>query len=75
MRRDAGLEAQRAPLFAEQGERAGAVPDQHVARSELRDRVERHQEVLLVVELLADEPLGFSLVRRHEPRLSFDTEP
>jgi hypothetical protein len=57
------------------GEGTGTVPDQHVARSELGDRVERHQEVLLVVELLADEPFRLSLVRRHEPRLRFDTEP
>ena len=33
------------------------MTDQHVARAELGDRVERHQEVLLLVELLADEAL------------------
>ena len=47
----------------------------HVARAELRDRVERHHEVLVVEELLADELLGLVLVRRHEPGLGVESEP
>ena len=47
----------------------------HVAGAELGDRVERHQEVLLVLELLPDDVLGLALVRRDEARLRLGAEP
>ena len=47
----------------------------HVPSAELGDRVERHQEVLLVLELLPDDMLGLALVRRDEPRLRLGAEP
>ena len=46
--------------------------DVDVAGAHLGDRVERHQEVVVVLELLADELLGLVLVRRDEPRLGLD---
>ena len=38
----------------------------------LRDRVERHEEVVVVLELLPDELLGLALVRRDEERPRLD---
>ena len=49
--------------------------DEHVARAHLGDRVERHQEVVVVLELLPDELLGLALVRRDEERAGLDAEP
>src|SRR6476619_3678494 len=46
-----------------------------VSGAELRDRLERHHEVLLVVQLLSDELLRLMLVGRHEPRLRLEPEP
>src|SRR5229473_1487269 len=56
-------------LFVEETEARRLLCDQHVARAEVGDRVERHHEVLVVGELLADEALGLALVRRDEERL------
>src|SRR6266511_2625262 len=56
------VEATRAPLLARQPVGAGAVRDQHASRTLLGDRVERHQEVGLVVQLLANEAFGLVLV-------------
>ena len=41
---------------------------------QLGDLVEREREVLVVVELLADDALGLALVRRDEQRLGLDAE-
>ena len=62
------------PVLAEQRVAAGLERDVHVAGAELGDRVERHQEVLLVLELLPDDVLGLALVRRDEPRLRLGAE-
>ena len=65
----------RLALLAQARDAAGLGCDQHVSRAELRDPLECEQEVLLVVEFLADERLGLSLVRRDEERLGLDPEP
>ena len=56
----------------QQRDAAALGGDQHVARAHLGDPVEGEQEVLVVVELLADERLGLGLVRRDEERLGLD---
>ena len=48
--------------------------DQDVPRAHLRDRVERHEEVVVVLELLPDELLGLALVRRDEEGCRFDAD-
>src|SRR5439155_4669389 len=45
------------PLLAQERETAALVRDQDVAGAELREVVEREREVLLVVEVLADDRL------------------
>src|SRR5581483_4938501 len=67
-------QAVRLALLAKQGERALLGRDEHVARPHLGDRVERDQEVLLVVELLPRERLGLHLIRRDEERLRLDRQ-
>jgi rhamnose transport system permease protein len=47
--------------------------DQHVPRSEVGNRVERHHDVLLLEELLADEALGLPVVRGDEEGLCVDS--
>src|SRR5436190_771716 len=49
-------------LFAEQRDAARLGRDVDVSRSHLADRVERHEEVGVVLELLADQLLGLVLV-------------
>ncbi len=74
VRRDAA-ESLDLALFVEEREAARFLGDEDVARAELGDRVECHGEVLLLVELLADEALGLALVRRDEKRLRAGSEP
>ena len=64
-------------LLADAHEREAPVleRDEDVARAHLGDRVERHQEVVVVLELLPDELLGLTLVRRDEERPGLDSEP
>ena len=62
------------PADTEQREAAVLERDEDVARAHLGDRVERHQEVVVVLELLADELLGLALVRRDEERPGLDAE-
>src|SRR5215218_3792318 len=62
------------PILPEERVAAALERDVHVTGAEFGDRVERHQEVLLVLELLADDVLGLTLVRRDEPRLRLGTE-
>src|SRR5688500_5380030 len=69
-----GAVAANLTLLAHEREAAVLERDVDVARAELRDRVERHQEVLVVEELLADELLGLVLVGRDEPRLGLEPE-
>ena len=64
----------RLPAAAETREAAVLERDQDVARAHLGDRVERHQEVVVVLELLPDELLGLALVRRDEERAGLDRE-
>ena len=59
---------------AHEGEAAVLERDEDVARAHLGDRIERHQEVVVVLELLADELLGLTLVRRDEERAGLDGE-
>ena len=73
--RNRGAEPLRPPLLAHEREARGLLRDEDVARAEVGDRVERHDEVLLVHELLADEALGLLLVRGDEERLRLDAEP
>ena len=73
-RRDRAVAADLA-LLARQREAAVLERDVDVAGPELGDRVERHQEVVVVEELLADQLLRLVLVRRHEPRLRLEAEP
>src|SRR5882672_5304044 len=61
-------------VVAEQRDASLLGRDQDVARSHLRDAVERDAVILVVVELLPDERLGLRLVRRHEERLRLDPE-
>ena len=49
--------------------------DEHVAGSEVGDGVERHEEVGVVGELLADQALRLALVRGDEERLGVRAEP
>ena len=49
-------------LLADEDEAAGLDRDVDVARPHLRDLVERHHEVGVALELLADELLGLVLV-------------
>src|SRR5439155_24678510 len=70
--RDRRAEALHPPLLAHEREARGLLGDEDVARAEVGDRVERHRELLLVVELLADEALRLLLVRRDEIRLGLD---
>ena len=74
MRRERAV-APHVPVLAEERVAAGLERDVHVPRAELGDRVERHQEVLLLLELLPDDVLGLPLVRRDEERLGLDAEP
>ena len=74
MRRDRTQAADLA-LLAQQRDAAVLGRDQHVPGAHLRDAVERQPEVLFVVELLADERLRLTLVRRDEERLRLDAEP
>ena len=67
--------APRLAALAQAREAAALVRDQHVARAELGDVLEREREVLPLVELLADERLGLALVRRDEERLRLEAEP
>ena len=68
-----GAETPHGPVLAEEAEARGLLRDQHVPRAEIGDRVERHHEVLLLEELLADEALGLPLVRGDEERLGVDS--
>jgi len=61
-------------LFVEETEARSLLRDQHVAGTEVGNRVERHHEVLVLGELLADEALGLALVRRDEERLCVDAD-
>ena len=63
------------PVLAEETEATGFHRDVDVARAKLGDRVERHQVVVGVVELLPDEQLRLGLVRTDEPRLRLGAEP
>jgi hypothetical protein len=65
----------RLALLPQPCDAAGLGRDQDVARAELGDALECEQEVLLVVELLADERLGLALVRRHQERLCLHAVP
>src|SRR5919201_648760 len=64
----------RRALLAEQRVAPGRLRDQHVAGAPLGDRVEADDEVVDLVELLADETLGLVLIRRHQVRLGVDAE-
>ena len=64
----------RLPADPKQGEASVLERDQDVARAHLGDRVKRHEEVVVVLELLSDELLGLALVRRDEERAGFDAE-
>ncbi len=64
----------RLPADAQKREAAVLERDEDVARAHLGDRVERHQEVVVVLELLPDELLGLALVRRDEERPGLDGE-
>src|SRR5262245_9360887 len=57
------------PALAQPSEAAGLVRDQHVARAQLGDVLQREREVLPLVELLTDQRLGLALVGRDEERL------
>src|SRR6266511_176669 len=70
-----GAEVQLVALLPQERIAAGLLGDQHVSGSELGDLVECEDEVLLLVQLLADEALGLVLVRRDEERLGLRTEP
>ena len=70
--RGAGAVAPHLPLLPHEREAPRLHRDLDVARPHLGDRVERHQEVVVVLELLADELLGLVLVGRDEPRLGLD---
>src|SRR4029079_4936246 len=61
-------------LVSQQRPAARLARDQDVARAHLGDRLEAGEEVVVVVELLADERLGLALVRRDEQRLSLHAE-
>src|SRR5438067_13532036 len=63
------------PLLTEQRPATGLLRDQDVAGTLLGDRAEPEDEVLVLVELLADEPLRLVLVRRDEERLGLGAEP
>src|SRR2546430_8255370 len=65
----------RRPLLPKQREAARLLRDQHVPGAALGDRLEPEDEVLVLVEFLADEPLRLVLVRRDEVGLGLDTEP
>src|SRR5215210_2335222 len=67
-------EADHLPVGAQQRPAAGLARDQHVARAELGDRLEPHEEVVVVVELLAYQELGLALVRRDQQGLGLDRE-
>src|SRR5439155_15561929 len=64
----------RGPLLTKQREAARLLGDQHGARAMFGDRVEPENEVLVFVELLADEPLRLVLIRRDEKRLRLDAK-
>src|SRR4051794_33949882 len=68
-------EAVRLAPVAQPSEAPGLVRDQDVAGAELRDVLERVREVLVLVELLADERLRLALVGRDEERLGLEAEP
>src|SRR4029453_2476922 len=65
----------RRPLLPKQREAARLLGDQHVPGAALGDRLEPQDEVLVLVELLADEALRLVLVRRDQVGLGLDTEP
>ena len=71
MRRECA-DAPRLPSDAQEREASVLERDEDVARAHLRDRVERHEEVVVVLELLADELLGLALVRGDEERPRLD---
>ena len=64
----------RLPAEAQEREAPVLERDEDVARAHLGDRVERHEEVVVVLELLPDELLGLALVRRDEERAGLDAE-
>src|SRR3954454_7392714 len=66
--------AARGTLVSEQRPAAGLTRDQGVPRPELGDRLQAGEEVVVVVELLADERLGLALVRRDEQRLGLHAQ-
>ena len=71
-RRGSGATARSSRSSAKQPALGG---DDHVPGAAVGDPVEREHEVLVVVELLADERLRLPLVRRDEERLGLDAEP
>jgi len=73
MRRER-TDALRLPPEAHERETAVVERDEDVPCAHLGDRVECHEEVVVVLELLADELLGLPLVRRDEERGGLDAE-
>jgi len=72
--RSDGTQPQALPLLAEEGEAARLRGDQDVARAQVCDALDGHEVVLVVPELLPDEPFGLALVGRHEKRLRLDAQ-
>ena len=64
----------RLPADAHEREAPVLERDENVACSHLGDRVERHEEVVVVLELLAHELLGLALIGRDEKRAGLDRE-
>src|SRR5262249_46528740 len=62
------------PVPPDEGEAPGLLRDEDVAGTEVGDRVESHDEVLVVVELLPHEALCLLLVRRDEVRLGLHAQ-